>query len=100
MKLFKTMAYFSLTPNFTDFITYSTEARALYEFVKPIISPEEAFYGTLLHYWNWSNSKLNASSILIIISQGRIQDFRKGGSKHYVRAQNFGHAHKLINHAP
>ena len=68
MKLFKTMAYFSLTPDFTDFVTYSTEARALYEFVKPIISPEEAFYGTLLHYWNWSNSKLNASSILIMIS--------------------------------
>ena len=55
MKLFKTMAYFSLTPEFTEFVTHSTEARALYEFVKPIRSPEEAFYGTLLH--TWINSK-------------------------------------------
>ena len=56
MKLLKTMAYFSLPPNFTDFVIHGTEARALYEFVKPIRSPEEAFYGTLLHYW--INSKL------------------------------------------
>ena len=56
MKLLKTMAYFSLTPDFTDFVIHSIEAKALYEFVKPIRSPEEAFYGTLLHYW--INSKL------------------------------------------
>ena len=55
MKLLKTMAYFSLTPEFTDFVIHSTEARALYEFVKLIRSPEEAFYGTLLH--TWINSK-------------------------------------------
>ena len=57
MRLFKTMAYFSLTPEFTDFITHSTEARALYEFVKAIRSPEEAFYGTLLHAWINSKSE-------------------------------------------
>jgi hypothetical protein len=58
MKLFKTMAYFSLTPKFADFVVYSSEARALYEFVKPIRSPEEAFYGTLLHFWINSKSEL------------------------------------------
>ena len=57
MKLFKTMAYFSLTPEFTNFAVYSSEARALYEFVKPIRSPEEAFYGTLLHAWINSKSE-------------------------------------------
>ena len=57
MKLLKTMAYFSLTPEFTDFVTHSTKARALYEFVKPIRSPEEAFYGTLLHAWINSKSE-------------------------------------------
>ena len=51
MKLLKTMAYFSLTPKFTYFVVHSSEAKALYEFVKPISGPEEAFYGTLLHYW-------------------------------------------------
>ena len=55
MKLLKTMAYFSLPPDFTHFVTHSTEATALYKFVKPIRSPEEAFYGTLLH--TWINSK-------------------------------------------
>ena len=40
-------------------------------------------------------------SVQFVLSyQGRIQDFKKGGSKHYMRAQNFGHAHKRINHAP
>ena len=57
MKLLKTMAYISLPPNFTDFVLHSSEAKALYEFVKPIGSPEEAFYGTLLHYW--INSELH-----------------------------------------
>jgi hypothetical protein len=57
MKMLKTMAYFSLTPEFTNFATHSAEARALYEFVKPIRSPEEAFYGTLLHFWINSKSE-------------------------------------------
>ena len=51
MELLKTMAYVSLTPEFTDFILHSSEAKALYDFVRPITGPEEAFYGTLLHYW-------------------------------------------------
>ena len=68
MKLLKTMAYFSLTPEFTDFATHSTKARALYEFVKPIRSPEEAFYGTLLHAWINSKSRL---SLLIRVTQAR-----------------------------
>ena len=60
MKLLKTMAYFSLTPEFTNFIVHSSEAKALYKFVKPIRSPEEAFYGTLLHTW------INSKSCLIL----------------------------------
>ena len=60
MKLLKTMAYFSLTPEFTNFVVHSSEAKALYKFVKPIRSPEEAFYGTLLHTW------INSKSCLIL----------------------------------
>ena len=51
MELIKSMAYFSLTPEFTDYILNSPEAKALGEFLKPTKGPEEAFYGTLLHYW-------------------------------------------------
>ena len=63
MKLLKTMAYFSLPPDFTDFVIHSTKAKALHEFVKPIRSPEEAFYGTLLHTWINSKSEHNLESM-------------------------------------
>lgn len=51
LKLLKSMAYFSLTPEFTNFIVNSPEAKALYNFVKPIKGPEEVYYGTLLNHW-------------------------------------------------
>ena len=51
LKLLKSMAYFSLTPEFTNFILNSAEGKALYQFLKPTKGPEEAFYGTLLQYW-------------------------------------------------
>lgn len=51
MNLLKSMAYFSLTPEFTNFVLNSPEGKALYEYLKPVKGPEEAFFGTLLHYW-------------------------------------------------
>lgn len=65
LKLLKSMAYFSLTPDFTNFIVNSPQAKALYNFVKPIKGPEEAYYGTLFNYW--LNGKLIVDDTCIII---------------------------------
>lgn len=51
LEIRKSMAYFSLTPEFTDYILHSKIATDLYKYLHFSANTEESFYGTLFHYW-------------------------------------------------